>query len=422
MKIIFITLLYTCSLFAQSLQQMVKEGLKQDPNIQTLTYDYRLAVKDVELVTAHYRPTLDISAFIGRERSRSAVTAKKSKILNTQNAVLTGKYNLFSGYKNKYLKEEKETAVKLAENKLKEAIINLSQEISFAYINMLKRHKIYNKYQNNIKNYQETLRKVQFKIDAGGDIDSNLFQTKSRMNYEETNLITAQQLFQDSQISLAKFIKRTPSISHMKDPSVKDKYLKLKRLKKNTKKYNTTLGNLIFQKEIAYALVGQEESNYYPSLDLEMSQNWSDNQHGVDGIDNSRRIGINLKYNIYNGGVDKLNIEKARLQTLRSGSNIADAQREVMQNVSLTYNNYVMSIKKLSAIQRHIVNAKKTEVLYKREEEETGGRSIIDILNIQQESNAAEIAKIQTEYNIMQLKYQLIASTSEILNHFKITK
>jgi adhesin transport system outer membrane protein len=78
--------------------------------------------------------------------------------------------------------------------------------------------------------------------------------------------------------------------------------------------------------------------------------------------------------------------------------------------------------KKLSVINKHISNAKKTERLYIKEEEETGERSIIDILNIQQEYNSAEIAKIDTKYTAMQLYFDLLANSSEILDYFKISR
>ena len=110
------------------------------------------------------------------------------------------------------------------------------------------------------------------------------------------------------------------------------------------------------------------------------------------------------------------------MQVLKASNSIQDAKREILIGLKRTYNNYVMYRKKLSVINKHISNAKKTEKLYIKEEEETGERSIIDILNIQQEYNSAEISKIDTKYTIMQLYFELISNTSEILNYFHVAK
>jgi adhesin transport system outer membrane protein len=422
MKIALFFILSTLGVFGQSLQYMVKKGLDRDPRIRVLVHEYNSALKDIALVEANYRPTVDVTGFIGKERTQTPANIGKSKTYTAKNLGITGKYNLFSGYKKEFLVKEKEAAARLAENKLKEGLIKISKEISFAYIDMIKKYQIYRKYQKNITNYKRTLKKVSFKIKDGGGRDSDLFQTKSRMNYEEANLLTAKQQFEDSKIALGKYLGRVPDIGGMRDPRVNTKYLNLKRLIRKTKKYNASLGNLVVQKEISNFLMEQQKSNMYPTLDLEISKNWAEDQHGILGIDNSDRIGLNLKYNIYNGGADRLKIEKAKIQILKSSDAIEDAKREILVNLKRTYNNYLMYRKKLSVINKHISNAKKTERLYIKEEEETGERSIIDILNIQQEYNSAEIAKIDTKYTAMQLYFDLLANTSEILDYFKISR
>lgn len=422
MKIVLFLLLCTLSTFGQSLHYIVKKGLEHDPRIKVLVHEYDIALKDLALVDAHFRPTVDVSGFIGKERTRTPANIGQSKTYISKSVGVVGKYNLFSGYKQESLTGEKEAAVKLAENKLKEGLIKVSKEISFAYINMIKKYQIYRKYQTNITNYRRTLKKVSLKIKDGGGRDSDLFQTKSRMNFEETNLLTAQQEFQDAKIALGKYLGKVPDIGGMRDPVIHRSHIQLKRLIRKTKKYNASLGNLIFQKEISGFLMEQQKSNYYPTVDLEVSKNWAKDQHGILGVDNSDRIGLNLNYNIYNGGSDTLNIEKAKLQVLKATDSVNDAEREILIGLKRTYNNYMMYRKKLSVINKHISNAKKTERLYMKEEEETGERSIIDILNIQQEYNSAQIAKIDTKYTALQLYFELISNTSEILDYFKISK
>jgi adhesin transport system outer membrane protein len=422
MKSIVFTVLLSVYMYGQSLTTAVKQGLEIDPRIQMLVHEYAIALRDVELARANYKPTLDVSGFVGRERTQTPANLGKSVTLTAENSSVIGKYNLFSGYKDQYQIKEKETAAKLAENKLKEGIINVSKEITFSYINMIKTYKEYKMYQKNIADYRRTLKKVAQKIKDGGGRDSDLYQTKSRMNYEESNLIAAKQAYQDAKIALAKYIGTIPSIKGMHDPKIHSKKLNLRTLIRKTKKYNASLGNLVLEKEISTFLEEQEKSRYYPSLDVEVSKNWASDQHGILGIDDSDRVGLNLHYNLYNGGSDKIKVEKAKLQTLKAQDSINDATREIIANLKHTYNNYVMSKQRIGVIETHIKNAHKTEVLYIKEEEETGERSIIDILNIRQEYNAAQIAKIETKYTAMQLYFELLANTSEILDYFHISK
>ena len=421
MRIVWIFFIFTLYIHAQTIKDVVKKGIAYSPRIKVLVRDYEIAMKDMEIARATYRPTLDISGFMGKEKTRTPANLGASNQYTVKSIALSGKYNLFSGFKQEYLLKEKRSSVKLAENKLKEAIIQISKEIAVAYIDVLKKYKIYRKHKKNLVNYRNTLKKVAYKIQDGGGRDSDFFQTKSRMNYEEMNLITAKQAYEDARIILAKYIHEVLDIKKMREPKLNKKFV-LNSLIRKTKKYNASLGNLVMQKEIATYITAQQKSNLYPVVDLEVSKNWASNQHGILGVDQSDRIGINLKYNIYSGGTDQFNIEKAKLQTLKMADSLKDAQNEIINNLKRNYSNYSMYKKKLSAINAHIRNAKKTEYLYRKEEEETGERSIIDILNIQQEYNSAEIDKIDTQYTIKQFYFEFLANTSEILDYFGIRK
>ena len=235
MKIVLFVVLCTVNVFGQSLQYIVKKGLEYDPRIKILVHEYDSALKDIALVESSYRPTVDVTGFIGKERTETPASFGKSKTYTSKNIGIVGKYNLFSGYKKEFLIKEKEAAARLAENKLKEGLIKVSKEISFTYIDMIKKYQIYRKYQKNITNYKRTLKKVSFKIKDGGGRDSDLFQTKARMNYEETNLLTAKQQFEDSKIALGKYLGKIPDIGGMRDPRVNQKYINLKRLIRKTK-------------------------------------------------------------------------------------------------------------------------------------------------------------------------------------------
>ncbi len=422
MKSIILLILITLGLSAASLKSIVKEGLELDPRIKQLVTEYSIALKDLELVEGNYRPTLDISGFGGRERTKTPANLGASTLYNASSAQAIAGYNLFAGFEDMYLIKEKETAVKLAENRLEEGIISVSTEISNAYLNMIKRHKIYVKQQENIRSYERTLKKVSQKIKDGGGRDSDLFQTRSRMNFAETNLLIARQDYQDSQIELAQFIARMPSISGMHDPRTSASRMRLNRLVSTATKRNATLNNFRLQKEISAFIMEQQKASYYPTVDLEVSKNWAKELHGIIGIDDNERIGLNLKYNLYNGGKDASNVERAKLQILKAKDSVSEAERNVVTTVKRTFNSYTMYQKRVRAIDLHIKNAKKTEKLYIKEEEETGERSIIDILNIQQEYNSAQISRIDAKYNSLQLYFALLASTSEILDYLAISK
>lgn len=423
MRVAFLVIVFTLGISSQTLTQAVKKGIDSDPRMKVLLHEYHMAIKDVELVEAGFEPSVDITGGIYEERTKTPASLDgKFKTMGSGDFTISGKYNLFSGYKKKYMLKEKDAAILLAKNKLREGAIVISQEIAMAYIEMLKQYKVYRAYQRNIDNYRRTLNKVSLKIKDGGGKDSDLLQIRSRMDYEKANLLAAKQVYQDAKIVLARYLKNVPKINHMYDPKINRKYLNLRQLISKATKHNSTLRSLGFQREMAYALVGQAKSKFYPTVDLASSYSWSKNRSGIVGVDQNYKVGINAKYKLYNGGADALSVEKAQLQTLRTSDAMRDAKQSIILSIKRIYSNYKIYGEKLNAINRHIADAQKTEKLYIKEEEETGERSIIDILNIRQESNAAKIERINTIYTMKQLYFQMLANTSDILNYFHLSK
>jgi len=176
MKSILVMVVLTLGLSAQNLENVVKKGLELDPRIHQLVKQYDIALKDLEIVESNYRPTLDVSGFAGRERTQTPANLGSNEIYTAKTGRVIGEYNLFAGFEDMYLIKEKETAAKLAENRLKEGLISISKEITFAYLDVIKSYKIYLKQKENILSYERTLKKVSMKIKDGGGRDPDLFR------------------------------------------------------------------------------------------------------------------------------------------------------------------------------------------------------------------------------------------------------
>lgn len=423
-RIVWIFMFATMTwLYGESLQHIVRLALKSDPEIKMLIQDYHMALQDVEIARGHFRPTLDVSGFAGKEYTHSLATNGKNIFLTEGDLSLTGKYNLFSGHRDEYRVKEKEAAAKLAESRLKEGMIRVSKKITFAYLDLLKKYKIYRKHQHSIATYRQILKKISQKIKDGGGRESDMMQIRSRMNYEESNLFAAEQQYEDALIELEQYTGASlVRPAKLRTPKVHTRNLKLKKLLYRARKHNPTLSALALREKIAYYQAKGLESSYYPTVDLEASGTVAKNRGGVPGLSRGGRIGVGFHYNIYNGGRDKATIEKGRLKMLKTQHLSRKIRRRLVTNLKKTYRDFRTIQGRLRAIGTHIANAKKTEKLYMKEEEETGGRTIIDILNIEQEYNAAQISQITARYTVMQLYFNLLAYSSDILHYLKLSK
>ncbi len=419
MKSAILVLLIISVSGAMSLSATIRQSISRDPSVRLLKKEIIMSRLDTDMVSASYAPKIDISSFVGLERSQTPANEGKAKNSVIKNIDITGNYNLFSGHKESFEMKEKIEYTKLAKNKLLEKKITLAKEVSVYYLEVLKKYYIYREYIKSVKKYRKLLSKMSKMVKVGGGKDSDLVQTRARMNFEQTSMLLAKQEYRQALLMLEKYIGRKLNIRGMKRPKI-GKLPSLKHLINKVKRYNTSLGALLLQKNILNHRIGIEKSNLYPTIDLKAQGSISSNQFGIRGINKNVRIVVAAKYRLYDGGATNLAIEKARLKVLRMSDAIQNAQREIVANIKNMYIKYKLYKERIHIINQHISNAKKAEKLYTKEEEETGGRSIVDILNIQREYSSAKIAKIDSKYTAMQIYFELLGSTPDILKTFHI--
>jgi len=421
MKSITMMFLIVMIVNGASLQNTVKRSINNDPVLKALKKDLLMSRMDTGIVSASYGLNANLSAFAGDEFTQTPANEQNTKYSLIHGITITGNYNLYSGHKNEFEIKEKLEYEKLARLKLVDKKISIAKETAIYYIEVLKRYYIYQEYVKSVNNYKRLIKKISKKVEEGGGRESDLIQTKSRMKYEQTSMLIAKQEYLQALLLLSKYTGVRPNIKTMKLPKLQ-KLPSLNYLLNRAKKYNTSIGSLILQKNISSHLIEVQKSRLYPTIDIEGLGNISYNEYGIDGANKNARITIAAKYRLYDSGATKLSIEKAKLQSLKMGDSIRDAQREVLNNIKILYNKYDLYRDRIKTIEQNIRYAKEAEVLYIKEEEETGERSIIDILNIQKEYSTAKIAKIDSKYTAMQIYYDLMGSTPDILNMFHISK
>ena len=178
-----------------------------------------------------------------------------------------------------------------------------------------------------------------------------------------------------------------------------------------------------------YAL-NRSKSPYYPKADIVADAYWNKNVHGVSTSSSNPVVsrydedsGYNallvLSYNIFNGFSDSANKQIKQHILLQKNSILTDSKRYLKAYTTIAYQTYKSTQQQLAHIQKHIQASKDTVSDY-RQENDLGRRSIIDLLNIELEYNAARNKKVTTTYDNMYAYYQILAYTGKLLSEMNV--
>lgn len=413
--------MFTISILqGESLTDVIQKSVYNNPQVRASIENYRASLHELDSARAGYKPTLDISAEVGKEHTETPGNLHQSKDLREQQTMIVGKYNLFEGFKTSYEVEEKQNAVELAKNKVFEKVNAISMLITQIYIDLLRKKELLEIAKRNVELHLETIDKVKKRLKLGAGYESELHQTQSRVDLAKTSQIIAEKNYEISKINYRRFIGSPPKVSSFSKPLSSSLHnMNIEVLLQDAKTDNFNIKIKESEVQVAKLVHKQQRSKYYPTLDLEVSQTWNDNVHGVEGKDDSYKAALVLNYNLYNGGSDRASELSALRKFDMNERGLDDIKLTVEEQVRIGLMKYSILEQQLLSINQQLVDLNKTKTLYEKEYE-NNKRTIVDLLNIKQEYNDAKSQQVNADYDKLQTYFQIKAALGDLISEFNL--
>ena len=419
--ILYYVIIFTCVGMAVTLEELIQQNIYTNPQIKASIANYKISKYELEKVSSGYSPTLDITAEIGRERTKIDYGFEGHQILNEQQLALVGRYNLFEGYKTTYKLKEKESAIDIAKHQLFQKISKVTLFMTEVYLELLRKKALLEIEEENYQNHLQTLNKVRLRLEAGDGYESDYRQSNARLKLAEGNRLLAKRAYLNTQINYRRFLAKVPIIGTMERPMV-SLNIRVSDIEKYMQMAKDKNFNLHIQKsqiEESKSLYQQEKSKYYPTIDVEISQSWNNNIHGVEGNDNSQKIVLLMNYNLYNGRADQASQLSALKRTEMQEGELDNINLDVEEELRLALMKYNLLERQLELGSEQLGYLKGTKELYELEYQYSK-RTIIDVLNIKQEYSYAQAQKINAEYDQLLAYYQFKSIIGGLMDEFHL--
>jgi adhesin transport system outer membrane protein len=116
----------------------VDEVLSTHPVVLERLHNYRATLEDLRITEAQYLPTLDYSASVAREKTKSPTTQNVSRSLSSYEHSLELTQNLFNGFGTVYEADYQKARILAASNHYIENANDIAYSFVNIYINALK--------------------------------------------------------------------------------------------------------------------------------------------------------------------------------------------------------------------------------------------------------------------------------------------
>ncbi|UXK09048.1 TolC family outer membrane protein [Shewanella putrefaciens] len=423
---------------SQTLEQAVAHTIDTNPDLRVAFNRFKAREEQVNQAMAGYMPTIDITGGYGYEQTDSVSTRRRVDLSDGTNELNRGEFGvslkqmLFDGFYTSSEVNRYSFEASADQWALLAAAEDMALEVSKVYLNYLRTLEVLKLAEKNLDSHKEIYDQIKQRTDSGLGSTADLSQISGRLARANANVMSARNNLLDAKAQYVKVVESEPVdlIQPVPDADMLPKDL--------SSSLNDAQQNHPILKSAANDIRAAEnerssvQSNYYPQVSLELSGNWNNDIGGEDGVSNlaGQNVGghnndllamVRVKYNLFAGGRD-LAREKETAYKLGEAKEIRQrAQREVVEGVNLAWNAYEMLAPQKEYIRDHVVAAKDTQSAY-AQQFNLGQRSLLDLLDTENELFEARKDYLQTEYDEIIAKYRVLNATGRLLDSLKVTR
>ena len=404
-----LTLLFALPLAAQeqvnsaneshgTLREAAQAALLKSPEVLVSWHAFREANEEINVAKGGFLPRLDLSAATGRQKTQQKDVGTDLSYSGNESS-LTLRQMLFDGFATSSEVKRLGKAKLVRYFELLDASENAALEASRAYLDVVRyRYQVVLSEDNYIQ-HQAAFDQLKRRADSGVGKRVDVDQAASRLALADVNLTTAYANLHDVMARYVRIVgEQPPKVMFAPDDLARGLPASSTAALADALNNNPALRASIENTEAAQFDLEGRRAAFMPRVDLiARRDDYSNYQDGGSRDDN--RVELRLNYNLFNGGSDL-----ARNRQYRERKDMAldlreKACRDMRQTLSIAFNDTQRLNDQISYIGQQVTLVEKTRTAY-RDQFNIGQRTLLDLLNTQNEYFDARRAQINADIDL----------------------
>ncbi len=406
---------------AQTLDEAIRATLRTNPDVLASHYGVRAAEELKNQARGGYFPRLDIVLAGGRERSNNTTTRALGdgdlSLTRAERSIRLTQL-IFDGSSTRNLVKQQSALVDAALARLVSTQENISLRAIQVYLESLRRAVVVRLAEENLGYHEETLGKIIERFESGVGTKVDVVQTRGRRAQSKSNVLLSQR---DAKNGIAEFYRvvgERPKMLVLPHavggvPGTLEQALEL-ALANNP-------GLKAVEAELEASIAGRRQAKgvFFPRFDLEIGATRNDDTDGSLGANDDESAVIRMTYNIYRGGADRARLNEAEAREFALRESVRSSQRAVEEDVTLIWNELQDILVRLEYLDAHVKSTEEVLSVY-IEQLTLGKRTLLDLLDVQNELLRAQISKVSGDHIALLARYRVLASTGRLLETLEI--
>lgn len=375
---------------AESLGSVVRRTLDTNPELKALMHNRNAIDQELQAAKGLASPSVDVRGAVGHRASEgSAVPSGGARAYRERNrgeAGVTVSQRLFDGFDTQSQIGRQVNRVNSARSRVADTANAIALQATQAYLEIQRTTQVRAIAVRNLAAHQELLAKVKARSDAGRGAGSETNQAQARFQASRAALTEADARHKDA-LSLFIAVVGTKPPAKL-EPVPPPQHLLPKSADIAVAQAQMGAPAIIarmFDAQAAIAAIDVAKSEFYPKISAEFSADYAMDVDRTYG----RRTDVSgmlvYRQNLYRGGIDSARVREAHHRALEAQSSADLMRRTVEREVRLSWTAMHSARTRAEIIARQL---EQNRLVFKAygEQFELGQRTLIDLLDVQNES------------------------------------
>lgn len=394
----------------------VQTAVTRSPDVQERWRALLAAEQPVEVARAGWRPQVDATAGIGRQRLRDP--SRNLGWFSVRDAELTLTQLVFDGGVASSVIRQSQAAQLAAYFDLLEVSEGVAFQVFRAYADVLRQRELLALAASNVLEHKALSDLLQERVQAAVARGVDFQQATGRLALAESSLVEVAQALHNAETRYHRLVGTLvpgtlpawPQRLGL-DGLPGDVPALLREAYGHSPSLRAAAQRVQGARE---DLSGRDAALYMPRVDLEASVSTARNTNGVFGRHDDARVELVLRQNLYRGGADVARKRRAEASLQQADALMHNTCRTVRQGALVAYKDVLTLLQQMQLEDQRLLMVERTRVAF-RQQFDIGQRTLLDLLDTQAEYFEAQSSYTNTRYDQLIAQARTLSSMGQLI-------
>ncbi|OED44700.1 hypothetical protein ACH42_06885 [Endozoicomonas sp. (ex Bugula neritina AB1)] len=407
---------------ADSLEEAIKRTLSDHPQAQAGMSRWHSQQETISAARSGYWPSLDVVAGVGKQKKHFAATNPYDGVNFTRKeASFSIRQNLFSGLNTMSTVRSAKKSTMAEQWRLQTTYEELGLQVVDVYLKVLERRDHVHLAEENLSFHDDIYQQIHQRTVQGVARNSDLAQIEGRRARANANLISARNNLIDAESEYLSLVGVAPEDLEKPDFDSLVIPVSLEQAIKKSRDGHPGIQAANLDIQSSQAQYKAVRSAHMPTLDFEVDQNWRDNADGAPGATKDLTAMVRVRYNLFRGGGDRARLQESAYKVEESRAQLDRTFRNTEEKLRIAWAAFELTGQQADFLALHQESSKETVVAY-REQFNIGKRTLLDLLDGENELFQSSRSLKSTQYQEAFARYRILGATGQLLNSLNISQ